>query len=97
MDEYENLVPTRASLLSRLKCSDDLENWQVQDQFRKRASGRLLLKCRNQRRWASSRYLYLVFSVRQGLEIGIQSYGRLCLSLYLSMEGYNSMASKVWV
>ena len=29
MDEYEDLVPTRASLLSRLKCSDDSESWRV--------------------------------------------------------------------
>ena len=29
MDEYEDLIPTRASLLSRLKCSDDSESWRV--------------------------------------------------------------------
>ena len=29
MDEYQDLIPTRASLLSRLKCSDDSESWRV--------------------------------------------------------------------
>jgi RNA polymerase sigma-70 factor (ECF subfamily) len=29
MDKYEDLIPTRASLLSRLKCSDDSESWRV--------------------------------------------------------------------
>jgi hypothetical protein len=38
MGEYQDLIPTCASLLSRRKCSDSSESWRVQDQFVKRAS-----------------------------------------------------------
>jgi len=29
MNEHQDLIPTRASLLSRLKCSEDSESWRV--------------------------------------------------------------------
>ncbi len=38
MDEYEGLVPTRTSLLSRLKRSDDSVGWRAQHQIRKPVS-----------------------------------------------------------
>jgi hypothetical protein len=57
MEEYKDLIPTRASLLSRLMCSHDFEKWLVQHQFCKlvlEAASRLPVKPLNCLREVSS-------------------------------------------